>query len=105
MSIFPKLLKFTIELMFIKVNFQNKVQKQNQKIEFNSIKSCNNNTCNCKEKFKESKLLQFNNEMTSHEQKNFILNSVIQSLSQTKSQNSYKFECFLKLNKVCTKFF
>jgi hypothetical protein len=72
-------------------------------MEFNSIKSCNNNTCNCKEKFKESKLLQFNkqfNEMT-HEQKNFILNSVI----GTKSQNSYKFECFLKLNKVCTKFF
>jgi hypothetical protein len=28
MSIFPKLLKFTIELMFIKVNFQNKKQKQ-----------------------------------------------------------------------------
>jgi hypothetical protein len=32
MSIFPKLLKFTIELMFIKVNFQNKVQKQNKKL-------------------------------------------------------------------------
>jgi hypothetical protein len=27
MSIFPKLLKFRIELMFIKVNFQNKKQK------------------------------------------------------------------------------
>jgi hypothetical protein len=32
MSIFPKLLKFTIELMFIKVNFQNKAQKQNKKL-------------------------------------------------------------------------
>jgi hypothetical protein len=31
MSIFPKLLKFRIELMFIKVNFQNKKQKQNKK--------------------------------------------------------------------------
>ncbi len=66
--------------MFIKVNFQNKKQ---QKTEFNSIKSCNSNTCNCKEKFKVSNILQFNNEMTSHEQKNFILNCVIQLLSQT----------------------
>jgi hypothetical protein len=39
--------------------------------------------------------------MTLHEQKNFILNSVI----RTKSENSYKFECFLRLNKVCMKFF
>jgi hypothetical protein len=73
-------------------------------MEFNSTKSCNNYTCNCEEKFKESKLLEFNkqfNDMTPHEQKNFILNSVI----RTKSENSYKFECFLKLNKVCPKFF
>jgi hypothetical protein len=65
-------------------------------MEFNSIKSCNNNIRNCKEKFKESKLLEFNkqfNEMTPHEQKNFILKSVI----TTKSENSYKFECFLNL--------
>jgi len=73
-------------------------------MEFNSTKSCNNYTCNCEEKFKESKLLEFNkqfNDMTPHEQKNFILNNVI----RTKSENSYKFECFLKLNKVCPKFF
>ncbi len=80
MSIFPKLLKLRIELMFIKVNFQNKKQKQNKKL---NLIQLNRVIIIHKEKFKESKLLQFNNEMTSHEQKNFILNCVIQLLSQT----------------------